>query len=152
MKVRILVGAVALALSASGVAIAHMALDMLPAGPIRDRHELMEGVGKNAKVIGDAMKTGNFEPVGPAAAEIHTAAGKVLALFPKGSTHENSRAKAEIWQDWDKFESDVQALGAASADLAAAAKAGHGVPDAAQKMFATCKACHDQFRVPEKKQ
>lgn len=151
MRSRILVGAVMMALGATGVAIAHISADQLPAGPIRDRHELMEGIGKNAKTIGDAMKSGKFEPVGPAADAIHTSAGKVLALFPKGSTHEHSRAKPEIWQQWDKFESGVQALATASAELAAAAKAGSGVPDAAQKMFGTCKACHDQFRVPEKK-
>jgi len=122
----------------------------LPAGPIHDRHELMESVGKNAKTIGDAMKAGKFDPVGPAAENIQGAAGQVLALFPKGSTHEHSRAKPEIWTNWDKFESLTAAMGTTAGNLAAAAKAGSGVPEAAQKMFATCKGCHDEFRLPDK--
>src|SRR6476646_5076837 len=69
----------------------------LPPGPILERHELMEGIGKNAKVIGDAMKSGNFAPVGAAAEKIQTSATKITALFPPGSTHEHSRAKPEIW-------------------------------------------------------
>jgi len=123
----------------------------LPPGPIHDRHELMEGIGKNAKVIGDAMKSGNFAPVGEAAEQIHASAAKVLALFPPGSTHPNSRAKPEIWTSWPKFEASAKDLESTSAALAAAAKSGGSVPAAAQKMFDSCKSCHDQFRVPEKK-
>jgi len=151
MRLRILAATVAiLAIAATGVR-AHVSADKLPEGPIRDRHVLMEDVGKSAKVIGDAMKTGKLDPVGPAAEKIQAASSKVSALFPKGSTHELSRAKAEIWTDWEKFESIVADMGTTSAALAAAAKTGGDVPGAAQKMFATCKACHDLFRIPEKK-
>lgn len=122
----------------------------LPAGPIHDRHELMEAVGKNAKVIGDAMKAGKFEPVGPAAENIQAAAAQVLPLFPKGSVHEHSRAKAEIWENWDKFEALTNEMGTTAGALAAAAKEGKGIPEAAQAMFGTCKGCHDLFRLPDK--
>ena len=52
----------------------------LPPGPIHDRHELMEGIGKNAKKIGDALKAGKMGPesgVGPAALEISTSAANI---------------------------------------------------------------------------
>jgi len=123
----------------------------LPAGPIRDRHELMEGIGKNAKIIGDALKAHNFGPVAEAAQKIQADAPKIAALFPPGSTHAKSRAKPEIWQDWAKFEAGVKQLEANAGALAAAAKSGGSVPASAQKLFDTCKGCHDQFRVPEKK-
>ena len=123
----------------------------LPAGPIRDRHELMEGIGKNAKTIGDGMKSGNFAPVGPAAEKIQADAAKVDALFPPGSTDPKSRAKPEIWANWPKFQAGTKELATTAGALAAAAQAGSGVPQAAQKMFDSCKGCHEQFRVPEKK-
>ena len=46
----------------------------VPPGPIADRHDLMEGIGKNSKVISDAMKTRKYDPVGDAAEKIQTAA------------------------------------------------------------------------------
>jgi cytochrome c556 len=122
----------------------------LPAGPIRDRHELMEGIGKSAKIINNAMKSGDFSPVGAAAEKIQASAGKITTLFPPGSTHPKSRAKPEIWTHWDKFEAGAQQLGTDAGALAAAAKNGGNVPGATKTMFGACKNCHDQFRVPEK--
>jgi cytochrome c556 len=130
---------------------AYTETDELPAGPIRDRHELMEGIGKNAKVIGDALKAGNTAPVAGAAVKIEGAAEKIPALFPAGSTNPKSRAKAEIWQQWPKFEAGAQQLQRNAAVLAGAAKDGTDVHAAAHNLFDTCKSCHDQFRMPEKK-
>jgi cytochrome c556 len=132
-------------------AIAHTKTEELPAGSIRDRHELMEGIGKNAKVIGDALKAGNTAPVAGAADRIEADAGKIAALFPPGSTSPKSRARAEIWQNWPRFESDAKQLQTNAAALAAAARAGGDVRAAARNLFDTCKSCHDQFRMAEKK-
>ncbi len=134
-----------------GIAAAHITAEDLPAGPIRERHELMEGIGKKAKIINDALKANNAAPVADAAEKLHADAAKIAALFPPGSTHPKSRAKADIWQDWPKFESTTKQLQANAAALAAAAKNGGDIRTAAQGMFDTCKSCHDQFRVPEKK-
>lgn len=142
---------VVMLLLACGVGTVAMSAKELPAGPIRDRHELMEGIGKNAKTIGDALKKGNTAPVAGAAQKIAADATKIVALFPAGSTHPKSRAKPEIWQDWPKFEATVKQLQTNAAALAAAAQDGGNVGSAAQGMFDTCKSCHDQFRVPEKK-
>jgi len=123
----------------------------LPAGPIRDRHELMEGIGKNAKIIGGALKTGKLDPVAGAAAEIQASAGKTLALFPKGSTDPKSRALPKIWEDWAKFETINKEFEAKAGELVAAAKSGGDVGAAADAMFGACKSCHDDFRKPEEK-
>jgi len=123
----------------------------LPAGPIRERHELMKGIGNNAKTIGDALKAGNKAPVAAAAEQIQRDATRITALFPPGSTHPKSRAKPDIWQNWPKFEADAKNLQSAATALAAAANSGGDVRGGARAMFDTCKSCHDQFRIPEKK-
>jgi cytochrome c556 len=131
--------------------MAHTKADEVPAGPIRERQQLMKGIGKNAKVVGDALKAGNTAPVAGAAEKIQADAARIAALFPPGSTSPKSRAKAEIWQQWPKFESHAKQLQTNAAALAAAAKAGGDVRAASQKLFDACKSCHDQFRMPEKK-
>jgi len=146
-KIRFAVLGLALS-SAALVARAHE--HKVPPGPIHDRHELMEGIGKNSKIIGDAMKAGKYDTVPAAAEKIEQAAGKITALFPPGSTHEHSRAKPEIWTHWPQFESDAKELQNTAGALAAAARNGKGVGEASQKMFDTCKNCHEQFRIPKK--
>jgi cytochrome c556 len=123
----------------------------LPAGPVRDRHELMEAIGKQAKVIGNAMKAGRLALVAGAADTIATDAAKITALFPPGSTDPKSRAKPEIWKNWPRFEAQAGELQTKAVAVAAAAKDGGDVHGAANAMFETCKSCHDQFRTPEKK-
>ena len=125
----------------------------LPPGPIRDRHELMEKIGRNAKIIGDAMKAGKMgseSGIGPAAMEISTSATKIPSLFPPGSTDPKSRAKPEIWSHWKTFEDNAKQLEARATALANEAAAGGNIPAKAQELFAVCKSCHDDFRKPEK--
>jgi len=143
---------VLLAMSVSGVAAfaaeeEHHA--KLPAGPIRDRHELMEGIGGHAKKIGQALKAGNVKAVAPEADAIAAAAKKITALFPPGSTHKDSRAKPEIWTDWKTFESDAARLQKDAGDLAQAARTNGDVDAASKQMFGGCKSCHDSFRIPK---
>jgi cytochrome c556 len=149
MNKRIALSVLAVSLSAAGYALAGHA--DLPPGPIHDRHELMEGIGDNAKKIGDSLKAGKTEPVVAAANEIKSDAGKALALFPKGSTHPDSRAKDEIWTGWDKFEGLMKELEAKAGDLAKAAENKGDVSAASKAMFGNCKSCHDEFRKPEEK-
>jgi cytochrome c556 len=111
---------------------------------------LMEGIGKNAKVIGDALKAHDFSPVAEAAQKIEAAVPKIMPLFPQGSTDPKSRAKPEIWTQWPKFEDGVKKLQAAAGALSTAAKNGGDVAAAGKTLFGACKSCHDQFRVPEK--
>lgn len=147
-----MIGAALVIGGAAQLARAHDAKD-LPPGPIRDRHELMETIGKNAKIIGDALKTGKLGPesgVGPAAMEISTSASKITSLFPPGSTNPKSRAKPEIWTNWKKFEDNAKTLQARAAEVSNEAAAGGNVAAKAQDMFAACKSCHDDFRKPEK--
>jgi cytochrome c556 len=139
-------------LGAVGVVSAHMESEKLPVGPIRDRHELMEGIGKNSKIIGDAVKSGKVDGVAEAAAKIQASAAKITGLFPKDSTDPKSRAKPEIWTHWKKFEENANLLAGTAGELADAAHSGGDVGAASKKMFGACKSCHDEFRKPEKKE
>lgn len=150
-KTAIVMGAIVMMAGGLRAVSAHEAKD-LPAGPIRDRHELMEGIGKNAKIIGDALKSGDHSHIEEAAGQIQTSASKIPALFPKGSTDPKSRAKPEIWTHWPKFEESAKALEASAGELSNAGHSGGEVKAAADKMFGACKSCHEEFRVPEKKE
>jgi cytochrome c556 len=135
--------------SVAGALRAHEEEKDLPAGPIHDRHQLMEEIGDHAKAINDTLKKGGVEGVADNADAIAAKAKKITALFPEGSAHEKSRAKAEIWKNWAEFEKLAGALHDKAAALAATARAGSGVREAGQAMFGNCKSCHDEFRVPE---
>ncbi len=121
----------------------------LPEGPIRDRHELMEEIGANAKKIGNAMKVGATDEILEPAQALQEAAPKVLDLFPKGSQHPRSRALAAIWADWTQFERANARFEAAAGGLVAAAENGGPFPPAVKKLFDSCKGCHESFREPE---
>ena len=77
---------------------------------------------------------------------------QLVALFPKGSISEKSRAKAEIWEKWDEFSKLPGAVNKAAKALGDAAKA----KDEAEvnvKLKAlgdACNVCHRDFRAPRK--
>lgn len=130
-------------------ALADEAKHELPPGPIHDRHELMEGVGDNAKKIGAASKAGKPADAAAPAEAIAQAMPKFVTMFPAGSESPLSRAKPNVWTEKAKFDELAQKNEQAALALAAAAKSGGDVKAASSAMFQACKACHDQFRVPK---
>jgi len=124
-------------------------LSKLPAGPIRDRVELMHHVGDDAKAIGKALKAGKPEDAAQPAADIAALVPRFPTLFPPGSTSPESRAKPEIWTDKAKFDDLAKQLAEKATAFAAAAKSGGDVKATSGEMWHTCKACHDSFRVPK---
>ncbi|MGD9763834.1 MAG: cytochrome c [Candidatus Binatia bacterium] len=127
----------------------------LPAGPIRDRHELMEDIGKQAKAINDALKAGatgeNAKQIQAAATAIAADAPKIAPLFPSGSTHPKSRALPAIWSDWGAFDQSAKELETSATALATAAGSGDAaaIKAKSREMFTTCKTCHDHCRQPD---
>ena len=129
--------------------------DDLPAGPIRDRHELMESIGDEAENINEAFDVGNegFDEsiIQRAGTAIALNAHKIPDLFPKGSTNPKSRALPAIWEKWDEFTKLAKQLEdqAQSLSQAAGAQDDEDMKAKKTKMFGTCKSCHDQFRKPK---
>ena len=124
--------------------------DQLPPGPIADRHELMEAMGKDAKAISEASKAGDPAAMVAPARAIASRASRIPGLFPPGSTHPESRAKPEIWQKFSVFEEQTKTLETRATALAEAAAGGGDVSAAVRGVMMACKSCHDDFRTPEK--
>lgn len=121
----------------------------LPPGPIHDRHELMEGVGANAKKIGAAAKAGKPEDAAAPAEAIAAALEKFPSLFPAGSESPLSRAKPEVWTNKAEFDRMAAEAREAALAVASAAKSGEDLKASSGKMFQACKGCHEHFRKPE---
>ena len=115
------------------------------------RTYLMENIGANAKEMKGKIDAGQLEEAKMNAVAIALHSTRIADLFPEGSTSDASRAKAEIWQDWEAFLASATELSTEADALAVAAGENNAdsVKEHMQKMFGTCKGCHDQFRKPE---
>jgi len=120
---------------------------------IEKRRLLMESNNEAAtKSISKAAKEGNFTEVQVQAKAIMENMDNVPELFPKGSTSEKSRAKAEIWEKWDEFTKDAGQTKKAAQALADAAKAKNEaeVNVKLKALGEACASCHKSFRAPRK--
>jgi len=126
-------------------------------GVVKERMQAMDAMAKSMKTVapmirGQAPLIG--ETAAAAARAIQTGAGEhLLRLFPAGSLSPPSDAKAEIWQDWARFEALANELADAAGRLEEAAKPGadNGAMTAAFKgVGAVCAACHKQFRAKKR--
>ncbi len=120
---------------------------------IKKRKGIMKSNNKAGKAIKAAVKEGDFATVEQNAKKIETNAGNLVALFPEGSTAKNSRAKAEIWQEWDDFKAKVNDLKDAAGKLANAANAKDSEQVQVQNkaVGAACSGCHKRYRARKKK-
>jgi cytochrome c556 len=125
-----------------------------PKDPIAFRHYLMENIGANAKELNDKMKAGKPATLKVNAQAIALLATRIPELFPRGSVAAPSRAKEDIWQNWDQFVKSAEELKAQADELAFVSHDGKADAVGAQlkKVMGTCKSCHDSFRQPEKKE
>lgn len=111
---------------------------------------------KNLKVIKGYVKEGkgSSADVAKAATALAAAAPKIPALFPEGTGRPEvaakmTRAKPEIWLDWDKFKAGAMALETEAKKLSKIAMTGDKGAIAAQ--FGAmgkngCGGCHKPFR------
>ena len=115
------------------------------------RHEAMETVQESFKPLrAIAVKETPFDAavVKKSATAILEKLKEAHGLFPEGSGGGDSRAKAEIWSDragFDKAMKDAQAAASAMAGVTAEAD----YVAAMKALGASCKACHDKYRLPK---
>ncbi|SPF80424.1 c-type cytochrome [Pseudoprimorskyibacter insulae] len=73
-------------------------------------------------------------------------------LWPAASDEmaiDGTRAKADIWDNWDDFQSKWDALGTAAAAMKVAAAEGpDAIGPALGALGGACKACHEAYRAP----
>ena len=118
------------------------------------RHELMEGVGDAAKVIGGMLKG---EVDYDAAEATHSlkvfehAASQLGDLFPESSeSGKGTEAAPAIWDDRDGFEAALRDWQGAIADAKAAdAQTLEEAKPVLGAIFKTCKNCHDGYRIKD---
>lgn len=114
---------------------------------VHARQNLMQANGGAAGVLGGMAgdKTA-FDAVAAEAAKatLIANAADILVKFKAEATDPESKAKAEIWTNWDDFAAKAAALGTAAAALDATSldgvKAGMGAIGGA------CKACHTAYK------
>lgn len=142
----------ALALLAGPVA-ALAAQGMESKDPVADRQRLMKLIGASWADIQAKVKAGNIEAAAVNAETIAVSAGHIPALFPKDSVSPQSKAKPEIWQQWEAFVKAAQGAEGLAEALRdkARAKDKDGV-EAAVKEFGAkaCGACHTPFRMAQR--
>jgi cytochrome c556 len=120
---------------------------------VEKRQKLMKLNSADAKAIKKALGEKDSKTVEVKAKEIMGNMDKVLELFPKGSTAENSRAKPEIWDRWDEFSKHPGKVKKAAQELVDAAKSGDDSKSGAKfkALGDACNACHNDFRAAAKK-
>lgn len=123
---------------------------------MHDRHERYEEIGDAMKGISTQLKSDapSLEAIRRHSALIARYAPQVVSWFPAGSgpeTGHKTRAKAEIWQDFDAFRQRAREFETQAARFNQAAQGTDlGAIRAAQRDLGnSCKECHDRFRGPE---
>jgi len=121
-----------------------------------ERHENFEAIGKSFKTIRDQARSDNADlaKVTEAATTINILAKQIDTWFPEGSGPESgneTEAKAEIWQQREKFTNAAQRLVTESEKYLARLQSDgvSAVPGGIRSLGGSCKNCHDDFRIDD---
>ena len=112
------------------------------------RQTLMGTIGMNTGILGDmAGGKAAFDAAKAEAskAAIVAASGMIAATFEPKGTDAESKAKPEIWTNWDDFL--TKADGLAKAATALDATSVEGVQAGMAGLGGACKACHTDYRL-----
>ncbi len=140
---------------AAGGQTAVQLADLSPADAIAERQKLMKDNGGHAKAINDYLEsgTGTAADVATNAEAIKANAGKIIGLFPPGTSIDDNvaktAAKKEIWDSFDEFKAAAAKLGDLAGTLQEAAGTGDNqkIADAFGTMGKEgCGGCHSKFR------
>jgi cytochrome c556 len=113
------------------------------------RQHIMKSMGEQAKIID--MIVNKRAPASDLAKHIQilaTTAPMAKSAFEL-EVH-GGESKPEVWTKWDDFAKRLDAMTAATADLAKVAQSG-GLAAVTPKLQSAldCKGCHDTYRVPK---
>lgn len=135
----------ALALTAATSAFAEEAENY-----IKYRQAMMKAIGGHTGAASQIIR-GKVNPKGDLALHAKALAdltANLTRLFPEGSDFGETKAKVEIWEQWDKFqEVALEAKNATAAlDRAVAEGGAARIGDAMKAVGQACKGCHKEFR------
>ncbi|MCR9174567.1 MAG: cytochrome c [Alphaproteobacteria bacterium] len=133
-----------LMLSVSGLALA--------ADVVKERQDGFKENVTQLKAIKAGGESGDHGAVQAAAESVAAFAAKIPDLFPEGTGGGETRAKDEIWSDWQGFVAAAEANEQAALKLASAAESGvaSDIAAAQKALGESCGACHDKYRLPKK--
>lgn len=112
------------------------------------RQTLMDTIGMNTGILGNmAVGKAEFDAVkaGTAKAAIITASGLIAATFEPQGTDAESKAKPEIWTNWEDFLAKANGLTKAATALDATNM--EGVQAGMAGLGGACKDCHTKYRL-----
>lgn len=126
-----------------------------PDDSIYTRKAIMWSIGAHLNGIKDGLGAKDGKAIAGHARAIAALAAALPKLFPKGSGPEagQTRAKPEIWQQWDKFVAATKALQEEATELAKVAGEGDvamAAPQFGEMARVGCGGCHRPFRAPKK--
>jgi cytochrome c556 len=114
---------------------------------VHARQTLMDGNGAAMGVLGGMAKgEKEFDAAAAEAAKqtLIANAADIANKFKTNASDPESKAKAEIWTNWDEFSGYADNLGKAAAALDASSL--DGVKAGVGAIGGTCKECHTEFK------
>ena len=139
----------------AGAILSAPAQALEPGDSIQTRKAIMWSIGAHMNGIKAGLGAKDGKSIAGHARAISALATTLPKLFPKGSGSEagQTRAKPEIWQQWEKFVAAAEALQSEATELAAVAGEGDvamAAPQFGEMARVGCGGCHRQFRAPKK--
>jgi len=127
-----------------------------PADSIRSRVAGYRALGAAFKATNDLVRAGNFVSPGlrQAAGQISAASRGQYGWFPAGSGPQSrlkTAARAEIWSRTAEFRAAQDAFARQAATFERIAASGNeaAIRSGVRQLGASCKGCHDTFRVAD---
>jgi cytochrome c556 len=132
------------------IAASPAALAEEPEDYIKYRQAVMKAIGGHNGAASQIVR-GKVSPEGALGMHANALAAlskDLTGLFPEGSDFGETRAKAEIWSDWAKFEKAAEDTRTATAAFAEAVAGGDAdkIGTAFKAVGDACKGCHKDFR------
>ena len=120
---------------------------------IEGRSDLMRGIRDTFRPLRAMLMAGAFEVIVIKSGELHNLAQKITTVFSKKALSNESRAKKEIWNDWEGFTKKAKEFTDEVAGLQKTAKASNAkkTEGHVKGVLMACKSCHRSFRKPKPK-
>ena len=115
---------------------------------IADRKAGFKRNADSMKAIAAAIGSGDYQTVISRAGGIASWANKISSYFPEGSDSGDTKARAEIWMDFDAFKSHAMDNEKAALALISMAETRDvsATIGALKSLGGTCKSCHSKFK------
>ena len=130
------------------VCLAAIGFGTASADIITDRKAGFKGNADSMKAIAAAIGSGDYQTVINRAEGIASWANTIPSYFPEGSDSGDTKARAEIWFEFDAFKAKAKANETAAQNLVTAAKSGDqsAMMSGLKNLGASCKSCHSSFK------